>query len=147
MASRDVATAWPLAQPKSHSVLVRPEAVGVSAASVDATLRWRDRILSSVSDCVMAVTKGFQSYDWTRSGSGLPRREVLGMNARTLLGGWGGGGGVAAVATSPVVLVGDITVGVMLLTVAGAAFTAVFVNVVAADAISLADAEVVTVGK
>ena len=39
------------------------------------------------------------------------------MNAQPLLG--VGGGGVAAVATSPVVLVGDVAVGVMLPSVAG----------------------------
>ena len=63
------------------------------------------------------------------------------MDARTLL-----GGGVAAVATSPVVLVGDVAVGVMLPTVAGVASRADFSEVVAADAISLADAGRVTVG-
>ena len=31
MPSRDVATAWPVVQPTSQPVLVRPEAVGVSA--------------------------------------------------------------------------------------------------------------------
>ena len=49
-------------------------------------------------------------------------------------------------AMSLVVLVGDIAVRVMLPTVAGAASPAVFAEVVAADAISLADAEMVTVG-
>ena len=58
MASRDVAMAWQ--KPTSQPVLVLPEAVGVSVVSVDATLGQRDR---------------FQPDDWTRSGSGLPRRE------------------------------------------------------------------------
>ena len=47
----------------------------MSAVSVDVTLSRRDRILSSVSDCAMVVTEGFQPDDWTRSGSGLPPRE------------------------------------------------------------------------
>ena len=47
-------------------------------------------------------------------------------------------------ATSPVVLVGNIAVGVMLLTVAGAVSPADFTEVVATDAIPLADAEMVT---
>ena len=49
-------------------------------------------------------------------------------------------------ATSPVVLVGDVAVGVMLPTVAGLASRADFSEVVAADAISLADAGRVTAG-
>ena len=54
--------------------------------------------------------------------------------------------GVAAVATSPVVLVGDVAVGVMLRTIAGVASPADFAAVVAADVISLADAGMVTAG-
>ena len=140
MASRDVATAWPMPQPTSQPVLVRPEAVGVSVVSVDATLRRRDQIMCSISDSVMVVTEGFQPDDWTRSVSGLPRREgsVVDECAE-------GGGGVATVATSPVVLVGDIAVGVILPAVTGAS-PADLAEVVAADAISLADAEMVTVG-
>ena len=64
-----------MVQPTSQPVLVRPEAVGVSAVSVDATLRRRDRIISTVSDSVIVVTEGLQPDDWTRSGCDLPRRE------------------------------------------------------------------------
>ena len=135
MASRDVATAWPIAQPTSQSVLMRSETVGVSAVLVDATLRWSDRSLSSVSDSVMLVAEGFQPDDWTHSGSGLPRRDRRVMDECTDF-----AGGAAAVATSPAVFVGDVTVGVMLPTVAGAAPLADFAEVVAADATSLADA-------
>ena len=74
MASRDVATVWPVVQLTSQPVLVRSEVVGVSAMSVDATLRPRGRILSTVSDSVMVVTEALQRDDWTRSGSDLPRR-------------------------------------------------------------------------
>ena len=77
-----------------------------------------------------------------RGVASLEGKEVLWMNSRTLL----GGGGGATVATSPVVLVGDIAVGVMLPTIARAVSPAVFAEVVAADAISVADADVVTVG-
>ena len=56
-ASRDVATARPVVQPTSQPVLVWPEAVRVSTVLVDATLRQRDRILSTVSDSVMVVTE------------------------------------------------------------------------------------------
>ena len=114
----------------------------MSVVSVDATLRRRDWIISSISDCVMVVTEGFQPDDWTRSWSGLPRRE---RSAVDEFADFAGGGG-ATVATSPVVLVGDMAVGVMLPTVAGVASPAVFAEVVAADVISLADADVVTVG-
>ena len=116
MASRDVATAWPMAQPTSQPVLMRPETVEVSAVLVDATLRRRDRILPSVSDSVMVVAEGFQPDDWTRSGSGLPRRDGSVMDECMDF-----AGGVAAVATSPVVFVGDVAVEVMLPTIAGAA--------------------------
>ena len=51
---------------------------------------------------------------------------------------------MAAAATSPVVCAEDITGGVMLSTVAGAASLADFAEVVAADATSLADAAMVT---
>ena len=60
MASRDVATARPVVQPTSQSVLMRPESVGMSAVSVDAILRRRDWILSTVSDSVMVVTEELQ---------------------------------------------------------------------------------------
>ena len=141
MASRDVAMAWPMAHPSSQQVLVQPEVVGVSAVSVDATLRRIYRILSSVSDSVMVVTEGFQPDDWTRSGSGLPLSEGSVVDECGDI-----AGGVAAVVMSLVVLVGDIAVGMMLPTVAGAASPADFAEVVAADAISLANAEMVTVG-
>ena len=113
MASRDVVQPMPMVQPMSQPVLVRPEAVGVSAVSVDATLRQRDRILSTNLDSVMVVTEGLQPDDWTRLRSDLPRREgsAVGVEsdvdfvegpasvfqsgvdgcARTLLGGGGGG--------------------------------------------------------
>ena len=71
MASRDVATAWPMVQPTTHPILIRLETVDVSAVLVDATPRWRDRILPSVSDSVMVVAEGFQPDDWTRLGRGL----------------------------------------------------------------------------
>ena len=74
MASQDVATPWPMAQPTSQPVLMRPETVGVSAVLVDATLRRRDRIMSSASDSVMLVAEGSQPDYWTQSGNGLPRR-------------------------------------------------------------------------
>ena len=140
MASRAVATAWPMTQPNSQPVLMRPETVGVSAVLVAATLRRRDRILSSISDSVMMVAEGFQPDDWTHSGSGLPRRDGRVMDECTDL-----VGEVAAVATSPVVFVGDVAAEVMLLTVAGAAPLADFAEVVAADATSLANAGMVTV--
>ena len=73
-----------------------------------------------------------------RGVASLEGKEVLCMNAQTLLGGFRCG-------DVPVVLGGDVAVGVMLPTVAGAASPAVFAKVVAADAISLADAEMVTV--
>ena len=57
-----------MVQPTSQPVLVSPEAVVVSAVSVDVTLRRRDQILSTVSDSVMVVTEELQSDDWTRSG-------------------------------------------------------------------------------
>ena len=136
MASRDLASAWPMAQPTSQPVLMRPETVEGSAVLVDATLRRRDRILSSVSDSVRVVTEGFKRVDWTHSVSGLPRRDGSVMDECTDF-----AGGVAAVATSPVVFVGDVAVEVMLPTVAGAA-----AEIDAADAISLADAGMVTVG-
>ena len=60
MACRDVATARPVVQPKSQPVVASPETVGVYVVSVDATLRWRDRILSTVSDSVMVVTEELQ---------------------------------------------------------------------------------------
>ena len=60
MASQDVATARPVVQPTSQLVLMRPEAVGVSVVSVDTTWRWRDRILSTVSDSVIVVTEELQ---------------------------------------------------------------------------------------
>ena len=37
---------------------------GIYAVFVDATLRRRDRIMSSVSDSVLVVAEGFQSDDW-----------------------------------------------------------------------------------
>ena len=129
MASHDVATAWAMAQPTSQSVLMRPETVGVSAVLVDATLRRSDRILSFVSDSVMLVAGGFQPDDLTHSGSGLPRRDGRVMDECTYF-----AGVAAAVATSPAVFVGDVAVGVMLPTVAGAAPLANFAEVVAADA-------------
>ena len=43
----------------------------MSAGSVDATLRRRDQILSTVSDSVMVVTEELQPDDWTRSGGDL----------------------------------------------------------------------------
>ena len=47
IASRDGATAWPMAQPTptSQTVLKRPETVGVSAVLVEATPERSDRIL------------------------------------------------------------------------------------------------------
>ena len=66
MATRDVATAWPVVQPTSQPVLVRLEAVEVSAVSVDATLRRRDRILSTISDSVMMVTEEFRMIGLVR---------------------------------------------------------------------------------
>ena len=141
MACRDEATAWPMAQPTSQQIPMQPETVGVSAVLVDATLRRRDQILSSVLDSVMVVAKGFQPDDWTRLGSGLPRRKGSVMDECAAF-----AGGVAAVATSPVVFVGDVAVEVMLPTVAGAAPLADFAEVVAADATSLTDAGMVTVG-
>ena len=133
MASRDVATAWPMAQPMSQPVIMRPETVEVSAVLVDATLRQRVRTLPSVSDSLIA--EGCQSHNWTRSGSGLPQRDGSVMDECTDF-----AGRVAAVATSPVVFVGDVAVKVMLPTVAGAAALADFAQVVAADATHLADA-------
>ena len=105
MASRDVSMAWQMAQPTSQPVLMRLETVEVSA-----NLRRRDRILSSFSDSVMVVAQGFQSDNWTPSGSCLPRREGNVMDECADF-----AGGVDAVATSPVVFVGDVTVEVMLL--------------------------------
>ena len=66
-------------------------------------------------------------------------RVVL-LDARTLL------GGGAAVVTSPVVLVGDVAVGMVLPTVAGAASPADPAGVVTVDVASLADAGMVTIG-
>ena len=97
----------------------------MSAVSVDDTLRQRDRILSTVSDSVMVVTEGLQPDDWTRSGSHLSEEgsavrvesdvDFVGGPACVFQSGvdgcadfTGGGGGVAAVVTSPVVLVGDV---------------------------------------
>ena len=66
----------------------------MSAVSVDATLRWRDRyILSSVSDCVMVVTGISIGNDWTHSGSGLPRRGGSVVDECADFAGWVGGGG------------------------------------------------------
>ena len=101
---------------------------------VDATLRQRDRILSTVSDSVMVVTEELQRDCWTRSGSDLPRRgeSVVGVEsgvgfvggtASALLSGADGcadfAGEVAIVVTSPIILAGDVAVGVALLAVAG----------------------------
>ena len=88
---------------------------------VDATLRRRGRILSTVSDSVMVVIEELQPDDWTRSGSDLPRRggSVVGVESDVDF--VVGGGGGAAVVTSPVVLVGDVAVVVALPTVAGVA--------------------------
>ena len=145
IASRDGATAWPMAQPTptSQTVLKQPETVGVSAVLVEAAPEWSDRILSFVSDNVIVMTEEFQLDDVTRSEGGL-LREVGGvLHIGTDFA--GGGGGVAAAATSPVVCAQDITEGVMLSTVAGAASLADFAEVVAADATSLVDAAMVTI--
>ena len=56
----------------SQLVLVRPEAVEVSAVSVDVTRRRRDRILSTFSNSVLVVTEELQLDGWTCSGSDLP---------------------------------------------------------------------------
>ena len=42
----------------------------VSAVSVDATLRRRDQIQSTVSDSIIVVTEELQPDYWTRSGGG-----------------------------------------------------------------------------
>ena len=75
MASRGVITARPVVQSTSQPVLVRSKTIWVSAVSVDATLRRKDRILSTVSDSVMVVTEELQRDYWIRSESDLPRRE------------------------------------------------------------------------
>ena len=113
----------------------------MSAVLVDATLRRSDRILSSISDSVKLVAKGFQPDDWTHPGSGLPRRDGIVMDECTDF-----AGGAAAMATSPAVFVGDVAVAVMLPTVAGVAPLAEFAEVVAADATFLADAGILFPG-
>ena len=131
----------------SQPVLVRPEAVGVSAISVNATRRRRDRILSTVSDSVMVVTEKLQRDCWIRSGSNLSRRETNTVDVDSTVGFVGGqasaflsvidgctdfAGEVAVMVTSPAVLAGDIAVEVA--------------EDVAVDVISLANAGMVTVG-
>ena len=59
VASRDIATAWPMTQTTSRPVLVRQETVGMSAVLVDATPSRRDWIMSSISDSGMMVAEGF----------------------------------------------------------------------------------------
>ena len=148
-------------QPTSQPVLVRLEAVRVSAVSVNATRRWRDRILSTVSESVMVVTEELQRDCWTRLGSDLPRRgesavsvdsavSFVGGPASAFLSGADGcadfPGEVAVVVMSPVVLSGDVAVRVALPAIAGVACPADLAELVAVDITSLADAGMVTVG-
>ena len=126
----------------------------MSALSVDATLRRKDRILSTISDSVMVVTEELQRADWTHLGSDLPQRRGSAVGVESGVGFVGGltsaflsgadgcadfAGGVAIVVTFPAVLAGDVAVGVALPAVAGAASPADL-------AISLADAGMVTIG-
>ena len=91
--------------------------------------------------------KGLWRHGSDGTTSDYPRSIRSGQCATCMRGlCWGGGGGVAAVMTSPVVFAEDITEGVMLPTVAGAASLTDFAEVVAADATSLADAAMVTIG-
>ena len=145
IASRDGAMVWPTAQPTpmSQMVLRQPETVGVSTVLVEATPERSDRILSSVSDSVMMMAEEFQPDDGSRTESGFLQEAGGVLHVCTDFC-WGGGGVVAAAATSPVLFAEDITEGVMLQTVAGAASLADFAEVVAADATSLADAAMVT---
>ena len=119
----------------SQTVPKRPETVVVSAVLVEATPGRSARNLPSVSDSVVVIAEGFQSEDRTSSECGPLREAGSVLHERADF-----AGGVAAVATSPVVLAEDNTDGVMLPTVAGAAPLADFAEVVAADATSLADA-------
>ena len=95
IASRDGATAWPMAQPTpmSQTVLKQPETVVVSAVLVEATPERSDRILSSVSHSVMVMSEEFQPDDGTRSESCLlwEAGGVLHVWMDGLC--WGGGGG------------------------------------------------------
>ena len=71
---------------------------------------------------------------------GLPRRAVSVMDECAYF-----AGGVAALAMSPVVIVGDVAVKVMLLTDAGILFLADPAGVVTIGVAPLADAQMVTV--
>ena len=102
-ASHDLAVGPALAQ----TVPKRPDTVGVSAVLVEMTPGRSTRILPSVPDGVVVVAKGFRSEDGTSSASGLLREAGGVLHENTDFA--GGGGGVAAMATSPVVIAEDMT--------------------------------------
>ena len=93
MASRDGATAWPMAQPTptSQTALRQPETVGVSAVLIETTPERSDRILSSVPASMMVMTGEFQPDDGTWDESGLLREAGGVLHRGTDFAGEGGG--------------------------------------------------------